>query len=295
MSLPVEVLPGVLASGLAAGVLFLAGTLVPHEPTAVGARLAPAVAVAMAFSLGFLLVHRHWPSFPLAPSTSAFEWVAWFAVGGLAFGAAEVVGPLPPAFRFGLRFTAALAASWLILAPHAVMAPATRWTATLVAAAGTTLLWTVAAARRGDGPLLPLLPVAIAAGVAAVCFAMTSGSIALGLTTANLAVALLVVSLLAVATGRRPGFDAAAAVAAPVFGTLVLAAWAYLNYEDRTFLPTPSALLFLLAPAAGITAEARRLPRGDRASATLLGAGVTLLFVALAWWIAGRHAPPPLP
>jgi hypothetical protein len=304
-----QVAPGAVWPGIASAVVFFVAVLLGRLTRRVWLRDAvAALAVAAGFAAGFVVVLERWPSLPLAPGTDAFYWVAWFAVGGWIAGLAELPGRVPGTVSIAralLRVGVSLGAAWLLvqpLVPHA-LSTSRAW---LVAAASALVmagLWTVAAreARAEETPGRVALPFVVAVGAAAAVLALLAGSLSMGQVTgalsASLGSAFALAFLLKVPATSR----ATAPVVALVFGGLLLAAYAYLNYGDSIYFPWLSALLLAAGPVAGIY-----LPRGlagklpgigkhPLVETVLLGAIPPLVAAALAAWIAYANAPPPNP
>jgi len=291
-----QIAPGAVGPGLVAGAVTLVAWLLQRATR--GRRVlerGTTLAVAAGFGTGFAVV-LSWPALPLGPGADAWTWVAWFAPAALLLGWFESAVRLPLLVRLAIRLAASAGASWLVLAPHALMEDGERHLLLAVAAVGMTLLWTVLdLAREGEPPERAALSPIVAVGATAAVFAFVSGSLSMGQVTGGLAAALTAPLALALLPGLRGVTAPTAPVVALVFGGLLLGAYAYLNYGDVVYFPALSALLLAAAAASG-TLLTRMLGSGaSRILGALLAALPAVLLSALAAWLAHAGAPPPNP
>lgn len=296
MTLLQQMAPGALGPGFASAAVFAVAWLLSRRPGREwmldrGILLA----VTTGFSVGFLVILR-WPSLPLAPGTDGWYWVAWFAPAALLVGWGESSVRLAELVKLVLRLAVSTGAAWLLVQPIHAWTPGERWRVVAVAAAGTTLLWTVVArSRRDQPPEASILASIVTAGATAAVLAFVSGSLWMGQVTGALGAALSGLLALAVLLERRSIAAPTAPATALLLGGVLLSAYAYLNYSDVVNFPPASALLLLGGAVVGTVLPRLVPPGGNRLVGVLLAVAPPLLLSALAAWVAHAGLPPPNP
>jgi hypothetical protein len=204
------------------------------------------IGTVLAIGGGYLAGHlalRGWPPFPPAEST---QWLVFLVLLVTFLGAVDVTSRVPDWVRWAVRAAVSLAVPCLLLQPlvdHAWSpAVAMQWislTALAIFASWSFLDWL---ASRTHGATLPLVLLIVSVGTSLVL--LFSGSASLGQLAGVLAATMGVSLLLAF---LRPGFSLGHG-AVPV--AMVLLAGLWINGKFYAEVPTASAAMLILAPAA---------------------------------------------
>lgn len=256
-------------------------------------RLPPAVvdgALALSIAAGLmwaLHASRVRPAFPLGASSSAWEWVFWFAPAGALLGLAEgfVRGP-SERVRLGIRLVVGAGAAWLILADVAPqwLDGAARAQRVALAAGVLAGLWTVlrgATTPHARRVVAASTPSALLGGAVVLLRVGRAGVMAQAMA------ALAIATAAAAVPGSRAGAlrvpRAAAPLLALVVGGLTVAGFPMAVEGGRADFRLATAVLLAAAPAAGRLVPSRVGPRLAIGLAALAALGV----VCLAWAVSG--------
>jgi len=290
--------PGALGPGIASGIVFGVGVLLTRVSRKDGWRGAfTGLALAVGFSVGFLVVRRTWPSLPLEAGRVATDWVAWFAPAGFVLGLLGWALRLKAPIALPLRFLAALGAAWLLLSPHAGLEAAEKWTRALLTAAAASVIWVAAAAPadRDEAPGVVALPFMVAAGTTAAVFALLANSVSLGQLAGSLSAALGAAWGLGFLLKQPAASRTGAGVITLVFAGLLLSGHTYLNYGTQIHFPALAAGLLALGPVLGVLVGRAVSGKVPPLATAVLSTLPVLLLAGLAAWAQQAGAPTPSP
>jgi hypothetical protein len=245
----------------------------------------PGAGAALAAGGGYVVAHlaqRGWRGFPPAES-SDWPWVA--ALAGLLLGASGATRRGPRPLRLVLRYAAAAAVAWFVLAAwrRGVDARVAQAFVAL-AAAGSALVWTVLELRQpGPGWFMPATLALTAAGAAAAIG--LSGSARLALMAGGLCGVLAAGATAVVLRCGPSSLEGAAAPATLVLAALLLAA---AHYSD---LPRSSMALIAAAPPVALLPRSLLGPGAGRGRLELLLLAGPLALLASAVKLAVDASP----
>lgn len=273
-----EFLPGLLVAELVSAVL-----LVLLAWRWKSCPCGPGIALGLGYISGHV-VALGWPPFP---GREAAEWMPWFAVVAMSAAILDCLVPLRRPIRGLIWLIVCATILWLLLrvgfVEHWKQGEGILWIAGL--ALGSLLLtWCLERIdREVAGPTQLSLILATVASGGSIALIL-SGSALLSQLAGILATSIGVICLVsAMIPGIREKPTGIAPVAAVLLTCLVLSGYFYAE------LPAMSAVLLLLAPAAGLIGRGGRLPGWK---ATIARAGVAGVVVLVAITIAFRTSPP---